>query len=179
MATALLVVVALVASPPGSWWFYGCVALFLVLVIAVSTVPPLHVLRRLVLLEPVVLGAALLNLFRPEGTERFATVMTRSTLSLLAMIVLAGTTPFDRMLKVLRRAKVPGLLLTVLALLYRYLFVLIDEAERMQRARMSRTTAPSRSRRWHILATLIGQMFVRSSERAERIFAAMTARGWQ
>jgi cobalt/nickel transport system permease protein len=63
--------------------------------------------------------------------------------------------------------------------MYRYLFVLIDEAERLNRARSSRTFSASRLRRWHTLASLIGQLFVRSTERAERIYAAMSARGWK
>ena len=63
--------------------------------------------------------------------------------------------------------------------MYRYLFVLIDEAERMQRARRSRTFTSERSHVWKSLAALVGQLFVRSTERAERIYAAMCARGWR
>jgi cobalt/nickel transport system permease protein len=63
--------------------------------------------------------------------------------------------------------------------MYRYLFVLIDEGERLSRARMSRTFSTNRVRKWQALGSLIGQLFVRSTERAERIYAAMTARGWR
>ena len=73
----------------------------------------------------------------------------------------------------------PGLLVTTLALLYRYLFVLIDELERMQRARAARTFRSSRWKTWQVLASIAGQLFVRSTERAERIYAAMCARGWK
>jgi cobalt/nickel transport system permease protein len=79
----------------------------------------------------------------------------------------------------MKRLGVPRLLVTILALLYRYLFVLIDEAERLNRARASRTFSSNRRKKWHMLASLIGQLFVRSTERAERIYAAMTARGWK
>jgi len=65
------------------------------------------------------------------------------------------------------------------ALLYRYLFVLLDEMERMNRARHSRTFTQHRWRTWKNLASVIGQLFVRSTERAERIYAAMCARGWK
>jgi cobalt/nickel transport system permease protein len=95
------------------------------------------------------------------------------------MILLSNTTPFDELLRVLRRARVPALLITTLALMYRYLFVLIDETERMGRARASRTFTRQRRQAWKTLATVIGQLFVRSTERAERIYAAMCARGWK
>jgi cobalt/nickel transport system permease protein len=56
--------------------------------------------------------------------------------------------------------------------------VLVDEAQRMRRARASRTFRPGRWWTWRTLTTVIGQLFVRSTERAERIYAAMIARGW-
>jgi cobalt/nickel transport system permease protein len=55
----------------------------------------------------------------------------------------------------------------------------MDEAERMQRARASRTFTKRRFALWKVLGTVMGQLFVRSTERAERIYAAMCARGWK
>jgi cobalt/nickel transport system permease protein len=95
------------------------------------------------------------------------------------MILLTSVTPFAELLRTLRTLGMPALLITVLALMYRYLFVLVDEAERMQRARRSRTFLVRRAQAWQSLATLAGQLFVRSTERAERIYAAMCARGWR
>jgi cobalt/nickel transport system permease protein len=83
------------------------------------------------------------------------------------------------MLSVLLRLRVPALVITTFALMYRYLFVLIDETHRMRQARASRTFAPHRSHLWHALGTVVGQLFVRSCERADRIYSAMCARGWQ
>jgi cobalt/nickel transport system permease protein len=74
---------------------------------------------------------------------------------------------------------VPGLLITTMALMHRYLFVLTSEAERMARARASRTFVRDRRARWHGLSTVVGRLFVRASERAERIYDAMCARGWR
>jgi cobalt/nickel transport system permease protein len=71
------------------------------------------------------------------------------------------------------------LLVTTIALMHRYLFVLVDESLRMRRARSSRTFSRQHRVRWHVLGTLVGQLFVRASERAERIYAAMCARGWK
>jgi cobalt/nickel transport system permease protein len=75
--------------------------------------------------------------------------------------------------------RVPALLVTTLALMYRYLFELVDEAERMQRAQKCRTFERRRWHAWKSLGTVAGQLFVRSTERAERIYAAMLARGWK
>jgi cobalt/nickel transport system permease protein len=95
------------------------------------------------------------------------------------MILLSNTTPFSEVLRVLRHVRVPALLITTLALMYRYLFVLVDEGERMKRAHACRSFVRQRRFRWRTMATVAGQLFIRSTERAERIYAAMCARGWR
>ena len=129
-------------------------------------------------LEPLALGVGGLAMFQPHGGWNFVTMLAKTTLCLLTMILLSSTTPFSALLDVMKRARVPDILVSILALMYRYLFVLVDEAQRMRRARASRTFRPGHWWRWHALATVIGQLFVRSTERAERIYAAMIARGW-
>jgi cobalt/nickel transport system permease protein len=49
----------------------------------------------------------------------------------------------------------------------------------MRCARASRTFQRRRRLHWQMLGTVVGQLFVRASERAERIYAAMCARGWK
>jgi cobalt/nickel transport system permease protein len=66
-----------------------------------------------------------------------------------------------------------------LALTYRYLFVLIDEAARLRRARDSRMFVIRRFHIWLSLTSLLGQLFIRSTERSERIYTAMISRGWK
>ena len=160
-------------------WAFGPVAVLLAGVAVASRIPTGFLLRRLLQLELFVLGAAVLALVQPGGGKLFALIALRTTLGLLALILLSNTTPFGELLRVLRRAHLPALLLTTLALMYRYLFVLTDEAERMLRARASRTFAPRRARLWRSRAAVVGQLFIRSTERAERIYAAMLARGWK
>lgn len=178
VVTALGLVLAVVVMPSAHPWYLLAVAVPVVLLTAMSRLPWSFVIGRLLLLETFVLGVALLALFQPDGWRIMLMLVARCTLCLLVMILLSGTTPFSQVLGVLRSARVPGLLVTTLALMYRYLFVLVDEAERMRRARRSRTFTRRRTRHWHALATVISQLFVRASERADRIYAAMCARGW-
>jgi cobalt/nickel transport system permease protein len=156
---------------------------FLVVTAAVvallSKVPLLFLLRRLLILEFFVCGVAVLSLFQPGGVAIVTTVFIKSTLCLIATLLFAATTPFADLLHTLKRWHVPSLLVTVLALMYRYIFVLLEELGRMQRARASRTFGRGHIVIWQALATTVAQLFIRSTERAERIFAAMSARGWK
>jgi cobalt/nickel transport system permease protein len=179
LALALATVIITVVLPVGRWDGFVVIALLLAGVVAASRVPPRFILLRLVTLEPLALGVAGLAIFQPQGGRIFATMLAKTTLCLLTMILLSNTTPFSALLDVMKRARVPAILVSTLALMYRYLFVLADEALRMRRARASRTFRPGRWWTWRALATVIGQLFVRSTERAERIYAAMTARGWR
>jgi cobalt/nickel transport system permease protein len=76
-------------------------------------------------------------------------------------------------------------LTTIIAFLYRYLFVLTDEAFRLLRAREARSAGlPGRKSggnlAWRIKTTghMAGQLFLRSYDRSDRIYNAMLARGY-
>ena len=176
---AAIALVAMVLLSPSQPVLLGGVAALLLAVAGLSRIPWRFLLRRLVLLEPFVLGVALLALFQPGGWRLCLFLVAKCTLCLLVMVLLSNTTPFSDLLRLLKAARMPPLLVTTLALMYRYVFVLVDEAQRMKRARTSRTFTSHRSRAWRSLATVVSQLFIRSSERAERIYAAMCARGWQ
>jgi cobalt/nickel transport system permease protein len=173
---ALAFVAGVVLLPRGAWGGIAGAAAALVAAAALSRVPPSRLLARLLLVEPFAVGVAVLSLFQPDGPRVFIGLLARSTLCLFCFVLLGATTRFTDLLHALLRLRVSPLLVTILALTYRYLSLLVEEADRMRRARASRTCAPARD--WGLAATVIAQLFIRSSERAERVYAAMCARGW-
>ena len=179
LAAALALILTVVLWPRGQGTALLAVAVFLVVLVFASRISWWFLLKRMLLLEPLVLGVAGLMLLQPDGLMRCALAMSRANLCLLVTLLLSQTTPATEMLRVLQRLRVPWLFISTLTLMHRYLFVLADEAERMRRARASRTFTPQRRFQWRTLATVVGQLFVRASERAERIYEAMCARGWK
>jgi cobalt/nickel transport system permease protein len=107
-------------------------------------------------------------------------------LSVQAAILLSATTSFPDLLVAMRAVHIPRLLVAILAMMWRYLFVLSDEALRLMRARESRSASdglngrPGGSLAWRgkVTGGMAGSLFVRSLERGERIHAAMNARGY-
>jgi len=168
------------ALAPAGWhaWFTS-VALLLGAVMLLCKTPLLPVLKRLAMLSPFAIGVALAAAAQPGTGPGWKITALRSGLCLITLILLAQTTPFNDLLAVLRRARLPALLITTIALMHRYLFVLVDETERMRRARASRTFTRNRRFSWQTAASVVGHLFVRSSERAERVYDAMCARGWR
>jgi cobalt/nickel transport system permease protein len=173
------IVITAVALPRTAWLGYSVIGIALLIVIALSRLPLIRILKRLALLEPFVLAVALLSLWQRDGVLVFAGLVTKGTISLFAMILLVATTRFSDVLRVFRRLRLPSIMVTTISLMYRYLFLILEEMTRMTRARASRTFASEHWLTWHSLANVIGHLFVRTSERAERIYAAMCARGWK
>lgn len=120
------------------------------------------------------------------GVLRFISIMLRAWLSVQAGIMLVAVTPFPDMIHAFEHLRVPAILTTIIAFLYRYLFVLTDEVMRLLRARDARSAAlpglkSGRSVFWRakIAGNMAGQLFLRSYERSDRIYNAMLARGYQ
>jgi len=177
-ATLLLVVfTALLPRRPDPLYFIP--AGILLVLWPLCRMPFWYGVRRLLVVEFFVIGIAVLSLVSPKATPVFLSALIKSNLCVIAMLLLTWTTPFHDILQELRRLRMPLVMLTTLALMYRYLPVLADESRRMQRARAARTFSRRRLLAWHSLSTILGQLFVRSAERAERIYLAMCARGWK
>jgi cobalt/nickel transport system permease protein len=178
-SSALILIILIVASPRTFWRMYGLIGVILISLICFSRIPIIFILKRLFLLEPFVLGVAFLSLFQNNGKLIFLGLVTKGTLSLLTMILLVATTRFNDLVHVLRRLHIPMIIVTTISLMYRYLFLLSKELNRLLRARSSRTFSPGKQATWHTFASVIGRLFISTSERAERIYAAMCARGWK
>ncbi len=202
VAGTLLFIFAATLTPNGQWSAFGLLALAVAVAVALSRLSPLLVLRRSALALPFLLVAVPL-LFTKEGDALFtvpalfwrwtatdsglialATVLAKSLLSVSAAVVLTATTsPLD-LLRALRGLGVPRIIVATLLFMYRYLFVIGEEGMRLLRARDSRSVRVGRSSggslpwRAKVLGNMVGSLFLRSYERGERVFDAMTARGF-
>ncbi|MBI2331245.1 MAG: cobalt ECF transporter T component CbiQ [Chloroflexi bacterium] len=119
------------------------------------------------------------------GLLRFVSILIRSWLSVQMAILLVSVTRFPDLIHALEHLRVPAVLTTIIAFLYRYLFVLTDEVFRLLRAREARSAAAAGSRsgggvawRARVAGNMAGQLFLRSYERSDRIYNAMVARGY-
>lgn len=122
-----------------------------------------------------------------EGLERFISIALKSWLSVQAAILLASSTHFPELLQAMRAVGIPRLLVAMFGLMWRYLFVLVDEALRLMRARSARSGASSDSSKrvggsvvWRarVAGGMAGNLFLRGIERSDRIYVSMLSRGY-
>ena len=94
-------------------------------------------------------------------------------------LVLLATGPLDATLKAAHSLRVPGLLIQLALLSYRYLFVLADELIRLRRALRVRGFRNRANRHsYRTIGQVCGTLLARGVERAERVHHAMRCRGF-
>jgi cobalt/nickel transport system permease protein len=184
LVAALGFILIVLGTPFGAWTALAVEGLVLAFVVGLAGIPPRELLRRW--LAFFVLVGFLTLMVAPAHPARAhhglwvvtATILLKNSLALVTMLVLAGTTPFARLLAALRKLGVPPVLVATLQFMDRYRHVLLEELDRMSTARRARTFNRRDSLAWSLLTGLIGMLFLRTFERAERVHGAMVARGW-
>ncbi len=163
---------------------------FPAVMIPLAGIPVRYLLKKFLLLLPF---AVLIGIFNPifdqeplifigpftvsGGMISFLSILIRFTLTVLAAFILVAVTGFNGICLALERFKVPEVFCVQLMMLYRYIFVLSDEAVKMARARELRSFG-KKGRGIHSYASLTGHLLLRTWERAKRVHVAMLSRGF-
>jgi len=151
-------------------------------VIVAARVPLASALRRAAVVLPFTLVFAAISVAAGEPM-RAAVLVAKSYLSALAVLLVVSTTPLPDLLRGLERMGAPRYLLMVVQFLYRYLFVISEEAQHMRAAALAKSGSIGRAifqrSRFGAAAGALGVLFARSYGHAEGIHQAMLARGFQ
>ena len=161
-----------------------------VLLFQLSGIPVRTCFYKLRIVLPLVMAVGLFNPFFDRaplltlGTLRVTggvismlTLMGKGVLCLMASFLLMATTPIDSLCAALRRLHVPGMIVTLLLLTYRYVGVMTEELAVMTDAYHLR--APGQ-KGIHISAwgSFLGQLLLRSMDRAQELYSSMLLRGY-
>lgn len=112
------------------------------------------------------------------GWVSFVSILIRFSLTVSAALLLIATTGFMAVCDALGRMGLPRAFVTQLMVLFRYLFVLAEEAGRMTRARNLRSFQ-KRGQGIRVFVSMIGHLLLRTIDRATRIHLAMCCRGFK
>jgi cobalt/nickel transport system permease protein len=164
-------------------------ALFPVMLLSLSGLPAGFIVRRVLLVEPLIIGIGILNpvldrtlvpvagFVVAQGWLTALSLFLRGTLTVLAAVLLIATTGMDRLAYAMRALKLPRIFVSQIFLTYRYISVLGEAVSRTTRAYSLR--APRQKgiimKAW---GSLSGQLILRAVDRAEKIYQAMLLRGY-
>lgn len=200
----LAFLLALNLLPHGAWTAYTLFGVLLFSLAAAGQVRLSVLLRRSLVSFVFILSALPLVFTGPEphqvlpvlgwewqislpGMLRVGSISVRAWLSVMAAVLLSGSTPMPKLLLGLQRLRVPVVFIAIVNLMWRYLTVIRHEALSLMHARSSRSASlggtASRAGgsviwRAQVTGGMAGNLFLRSLERADRVYAAMLARGY-
>jgi len=164
--------------------------LFPAFLIGMADLPFAYLLRKLVIVSPFVLFIGIFNplidrdIILQIGTLQISggwvsllSILLRFLLTVGAALLLLATTGFPAICMAIEKLGAPRIFALQLLMLYRYIFILIEEAIRMLRAYALRSFS-GRKMRYHIFRQLLGNLLLRTIDRAQRIHLAMLSRAF-
>ncbi len=176
----LVFLVALATTPPRAAAAIAAYALLLIAGIASARLPLFKMLLRAAAVLPFSAAFGIASWLAGD-TVAAAALVEKSYLSALAVLLLAATTPLPALLAGLEWLRVPRLLVLVIQFLYRYLFVISEQAQHMRLAAACRRGPARASRKtaWTAATGALAVLFARSYGRAEGTHRAMLSRGFE
>ncbi len=147
-------------------------------------------LRRLKIVLPLVCIVGIANPFLDKtpvllgtltvraGVISMVTLMMKGVFAVLASYLLVATTTIEKICCALRLLHVPGIMVTQILLTYRYITLLLDEVSRTTQAYALRAPG-QKGIHFKAWGSLVGQLLLRSIDRAKEVYEAMVLRGYQ
>ena len=113
-----------------------------------------------------------------EGLAHGFLIMCRVIGGVSLILFLSMSTPANKLLMAARWFRLPKVFIELTLLIYRYIFVLIEEAISIKDAQRVRLGYRNWQQSMKSISVLGGSLILRAYDRAERVFEAMTARGY-
>lgn len=189
IVAVLAIVVGVVATPPLHAVEFALICALLAAVAMLGRLPLGRILVRSATVLPVAVTIALLAPLQASGGSWSGTgaahgwliawgILSKAWLAASLMLLLAATTRTADLLAGLRRLHVPEVFVMLLSFIARYVSVLLDQLRSLRIALASRAPRLRRRVLLPALGGIAGNLFVRSYERGERVYAAMVSRGY-
>ncbi|MDR2394259.1 MAG: cobalt ECF transporter T component CbiQ [Treponema sp.] len=164
--------------------------LYPAVLMSLSGTPYKPLLGRLLAALPFALMGGVSNLFLLSETALYlgpwavstgmvslVSILLKTLLTVLGVLLLIATTPFFEISRQLTQLGMPKILNLQLLMTYRYISVLLTEAATMVTAYSLRAPA-QKGIKMQDMGCFLGQLILRSFDRAERVYHAMQCRGF-
>ncbi len=161
-----------------------------IFLIALGNLPLRYLLKKMLLVSPFAIMIGIFNPFFDQkiiltvgdvgisgGWVSFMSIMLRFVLTVSATLTLIACTGFNAVCLALSKMGVPKVFIMQLLFLYRYIYVLMEEGIRMIRAKSLRSFSDERTS-MKVFVSMLGNLLLRTLDRAQRIYQAMTCRGF-
>jgi len=177
LAVLLVFLVAVSTTPPRAQIAFVAYAALLIVGVRLARLPLGGLAGRAALVLPFSATFALITLWSGDALRALA-LAEKSFLSGMAALLLVSSTPLTAWTAALESWRAPRMLILVIQFVYRYLFVIAEQAQRMRWAALCRRGNQKGYFDFSAAAGLLGVLFARSWQRADGIYHAMLSRGF-
>jgi cobalt/nickel transport system permease protein len=190
IAATLLYLICIISL--GKYELAGILAFFSFPLFAILAlgIPLRPLARKLAFISPFVLMIGLVNPWmepRPMlrvlsfalsgGMVSFLVIACKAVLSVTTVAILMELFPFQEICAGLRGLRLPEPFVMQILFAHRYLFLLVEEGQSLQKARDLKSFGP-KGRELSTTAALLGSLFIRTMDRSQRIHRSMLSRGF-
>ncbi len=113
---------------------------------------------------------------REEGAKLSLLLLARTFGGMCSLYFIALTTPMIEIFATLRSLRIPSSIIELSMMIYRYIFVFLDQAARIHSAQVMRLGDSGTRKSLDSFAMLASVLFLRSWEQGERLILAMDCR---
>ena len=160
------------------------------MILSLSGLPVKPFIRKMALPSFLAIGLGLFNPFLDPnrfnltvdfsisaGWISLITLWLKSLISVGMTLLLVATTKIDAIAEALLQLRVPKIFVSIFVMTYRMIILLVDELERVLTAYLLRSNGKPTLHFSH-WGSFVGQWFIRTADRGERLHNAMLLRGY-
>lgn len=190
LITTILYLVLVISFDPYNITGLMVFVFYPVILMALAEIPYKPLLKRLLVALPFSFFAGLSNIIFDQktammigsipisyGVISFTTIIVKTVFTVMAVLILIATTSLSQISYQLLAIKVPKIIVEQIMLTYRYISVLLEQVSNMYTAYILR--APdAKGIKMKDMGIFVGQLLLKSFDRAENIYYAMKCRGY-
>ncbi|MDI3535699.1 MAG: cobalt/nickel transport system permease protein [Eubacteriaceae bacterium] len=186
----LLYIVLVISYKPYDITGLTFYAFYPIILMVLGEIPFMPLFKRLLIALPFSFFAGLSNIFFDRqaaffigslpitfGLISFFSIMLKTIFTVMAVLILIATTSMPKIAYQLLSFKLPQMIVEQIMLTYRYISVLLQEVSSMYTAYILRSPG-AKGIKMQDMGVFVGQLLLRSFDRAENIYMAMKCRGY-
>ena len=158
-----------------------CTVLYPLIIFIIGKVPIKFILKKVLYVLPIILGLSVINLIIDLSYEEIyfsVLLIFKCTFALVGALLLIATTGINNLALGLKKLKIPNILIMQILMLHRYIILMMEECYRVKSAYELRTLG-EKSMTMKDYGQIVGQMFLRTLDKSEKVYEAMKLRGFE
>ena len=157
------------------------IVLYPLILFKLGKVPVKFIFKKVLFVLPIIIGLSAINLIIDFSySEIYFSVLLlfKCIFTLIGALLLMVTTGINNLAFGLKKLKIPNILIMQILMLHRYIILMMEECYKVKSAYELRTLR-EKTMTMKDYGQIVGQMFLRTLDKSEKVYEAMKLRGFE